>query len=43
MDRFAAAGITTFDCADIYTGVETLIGSWLARRRERGVSEPPIM
>ena len=25
MDRFVAAGITTFDCADIYTGVESLI------------------
>jgi aryl-alcohol dehydrogenase-like predicted oxidoreductase len=28
---FADAGITTFDCADIYTGVEALIGSF---RRE---------
>jgi len=26
MARFAAAGITTFDCADIYAGVEELIG-----------------
>lgn len=25
---FADAGITTFDCADIYTGVEALIGSF---------------
>jgi aryl-alcohol dehydrogenase-like predicted oxidoreductase len=33
MDRFVAAGITTFDCADIYQGVETLIGQWLTRRR----------
>src|SRR5262245_33621041 len=33
MDRFVDAGITTFDCADIYTGVETLIGAWLKRRR----------
>lgn len=33
MDRFVDAGITTFDCADIYTGVETLIGTWLKRRR----------
>jgi aryl-alcohol dehydrogenase-like predicted oxidoreductase len=33
MDRFVDAGITTFDCADIYTGVEALIGRWLARRR----------
>jgi aryl-alcohol dehydrogenase-like predicted oxidoreductase len=36
MDRFVDAGITTFDCADIYTGVEALIGDWLAKRRERG-------
>lgn len=36
MDRFVDAGITTFDCADIYTGVEALIGEWLARERERG-------
>jgi aryl-alcohol dehydrogenase-like predicted oxidoreductase len=35
MDRFADAGITTFDCADIYTGVETLIGDWLKRRDRR--------
>jgi aryl-alcohol dehydrogenase-like predicted oxidoreductase len=33
MDRFVDAGITTFDCADIYQGVETLIGTWLKRRR----------
>jgi aryl-alcohol dehydrogenase-like predicted oxidoreductase len=33
MDRFVAAGITTLDCADIYQGVETLIGTWLKRRR----------
>jgi aryl-alcohol dehydrogenase-like predicted oxidoreductase len=36
MDRFVDAGITTFDCADIYTGVEATIGDWLARRRARG-------
>lgn len=35
MDRFVAAGVTTFDCADIYTGVEALIGRYLARLRER--------
>ena len=34
MDRFVEAGVTTFDCADIYTGVETLIGRWLKRRKE---------
>jgi aryl-alcohol dehydrogenase-like predicted oxidoreductase len=33
MDRFADAGVTTFDCADIYTGVESLIGDWLRDRR----------
>src|SRR5687767_11283321 len=33
MDRFVEAGITTFDCADIYTGVEAMIGQWLKRRR----------
>jgi aryl-alcohol dehydrogenase-like predicted oxidoreductase len=39
MDRFVDAGITTFDCADIYTGVEALIGEWLKRRaRGAGVS-----
>lgn len=29
MQQFAEAGITTFDCADIYTGVEELIGQFL--------------
>src|SRR5438876_10870341 len=28
LPRFVEAGITTFDCADIYTGVEALIGSF---------------
>lgn len=32
MAAFVAAGITTFDCADIYTGVETLIGNFVRRR-----------
>jgi aryl-alcohol dehydrogenase-like predicted oxidoreductase len=40
MDRFVDAGITTFDCADIYTGVEALIGEWLRRRRAQGVAVP---
>ncbi|HEY3850554.1 MAG TPA: aldo/keto reductase [Steroidobacteraceae bacterium] len=31
MAAFAEAGITTFDCADIYTGVESLIGRFRAR------------
>ncbi|MEL6538139.1 MAG: aldo/keto reductase, partial [Bacteroidota bacterium] len=29
MYSFVQAGITTFDCADIYTGVEELIGQFL--------------
>ena len=36
MDRFVEAGVTTFDCADIYTGVENLIGRWLKRRKGSG-------
>lgn len=34
MVAFADAGITTFDCADIYTGVEELIGAFRARYRD---------
>jgi len=33
MFAFAEAGITTFDCADIYTGVEELIGAFLREWR----------
>ena len=37
MITFVDAGITTFDCADIYLGVEQLIGKFLAElRRQRG-------
>jgi aryl-alcohol dehydrogenase-like predicted oxidoreductase len=36
MDRFVEAGVTTFDCADIYTGVEALIGEW--RKRRKGIA-----
>lgn len=37
MIAFADAGITTFDCADIYTGVEELIGAFRdAYRNARG-------
>jgi aryl-alcohol dehydrogenase-like predicted oxidoreductase len=36
---FADAGITTFDCADIYTGVEELIGAFRLRyRTKRGAA-----
>lgn len=31
MRAFVEAGVTTFDCADIYTGVEELIGKFLHR------------
>jgi len=43
MMAFADAGITAFDCADIYTGVEALIGEFLTAWRVRhGPSAPPI-
>jgi aryl-alcohol dehydrogenase-like predicted oxidoreductase len=35
MFRFVDSGLTTFDCADIYTGVEELIGAFRERYRER--------
>lgn len=39
MEAFLDAGITTFDCADIYTGVEQMIGDFIADlRRRRGSS-----
>jgi aryl-alcohol dehydrogenase-like predicted oxidoreductase len=38
MEAFVEAGITTFDCADIYTGVEALIGEFLRRLRARAGS-----
>lgn len=34
MLRFAESGITTFDCADIYTGVEELIGKFLQQQKD---------
>jgi aryl-alcohol dehydrogenase-like predicted oxidoreductase len=33
MRRYVEAGITTIDCADIYTGVEALIGEFLRQQR----------
>ncbi len=43
MTAFADAGITAFDCADIYTGVEELIGQFLrAWRNVRGSDAAPI-
>jgi len=34
MREFVMAGVTTFDCADIYTGVEALIGKFLRQYKE---------
>lgn len=39
MDAFLEAGITTFDCADIYIGVEEMIGAFIAGVRKRRGSE----
>lgn len=39
MVAFADAGITTFDCADIYTGVEELIGAFRADYANRRGAE----
>jgi aryl-alcohol dehydrogenase-like predicted oxidoreductase len=36
MAAFVAAGITTFDCADIYTGVEEMIGTFRERLAVEG-------
>jgi aryl-alcohol dehydrogenase-like predicted oxidoreductase len=35
MDAYVAAGLTAFDCADIYTGVEQLIGDWRRTRPDQ--------
>ncbi len=35
MFAFVDVGVTTFDCADIYTGVEELIGEFRRRLRDR--------
>lgn len=44
MYAFVKAGITTFDCADIYTGVEELIGKFRKKYRDefRAGELPPI-
>lgn len=44
MRAFVAAGITTFDCADIYTGVEELIGQFLKQHQHAFASGdlPPV-
>ena len=43
MMAYADAGITAFDCADIYAGVEELIGRFIrVRRDQRGADAAPI-
>lgn len=44
MRAFIEAGITTFDCADIYTGVEDLIGQFLKKYKSLMASGelPPV-
>jgi len=44
MYKFVKAGITTFDCADIYTGVEALIGKFRKKYQDafRAGDLPPI-
>ncbi len=39
LDAAFDAGLTTFDCADIYTGVEALIGAFRARLKEQRGAE----
>ena len=40
MYDFLDVGIDTFDCADIYTGVEALIGSFINDKRKRDNHKP---
>jgi len=42
MRLFVEAGLTTFDCADIYTGVEELIGAFLAEYRPGREGRPEV-
>jgi aryl-alcohol dehydrogenase-like predicted oxidoreductase len=42
MRHFVEAGLTTFDCADIYTGVEELIGDFLAEYRPGRDGRPEV-
>ncbi|MFN8716929.1 MAG: aldo/keto reductase [Gemmatimonas sp.] len=43
MVAFAEAGMTAFDCADIYTGVEELIGEFLRTWRDRHGPDAPAI
>jgi len=42
MFAFVDHGITSFDCADIYTGVEELIGKFLTERKRKNGSNSDI-
>ncbi len=44
MRHFSEAGLTTFDCADIYTGVEELIGQFIEQNKSRSSAGelPPV-
>lgn len=42
MIAFAQSGITTFDCADIYTGVEELIGRFLKEWKVQNGTIAPV-
>jgi aryl-alcohol dehydrogenase-like predicted oxidoreductase len=44
MRSFVEAGITTFDCADIYTGVEVILGKFIAKYRDsfKNGTLPPV-
>jgi aryl-alcohol dehydrogenase-like predicted oxidoreductase len=41
-DRALDLGFDVFDCADIYTGVEALIGEYVSRRRAAGTRLPRV-
>ena len=41
-DAFLDQGLNTFDCADIYTGVEATIGEYVRRRRAAGQAPPQV-
>ncbi len=43
MTAFAESGITAFDCADIYTGVEERIGAFLAQWRAAHGPNAPVI
>ena len=41
-DGFLDQGLNTFDCADIYTGVEATIGEYVRRRLAAGQAPPQV-